>query len=406
MARPDSIEEAQLLQLQAMEPETSATGPSSSTNASYVATWQRDLSYANLQKGEALMALLPSLPETQEARDAMMREILHAHDHFINFENDYLSFYTLPMANTLHQQITELTNFRIVREEVTEYDKEKYSGPAWIVLPWRDYQDYLLHNSFMDIDMGDYWFMNAWASPKEALCFRAYGEASCHQFPPSQQYVLMSLHVDKEKYIQDSKIPTNPKTSLFQRYGGGNDSLVFNMGSKHKFSPDEVDLHSAWIFTPPEALGKLREEVLCKSAFNHFHLMWSFSDRDGLFKFPDNSALCGMLQYYDAFLWLHVGATLPSREAQGDFINGFRWIVERPAYGIQETYLQTSDQIEALRFKSKCEQIGIEFKSYKKDFSLTEEDVEMANGLFTRLVNYLRCPSRSSGDLQMDTSES
>ena len=123
--------------------------------------------------------------------------------------------------------------------------------------------------------------------------------------------------------------------------------------------------------------------------------------------FPGNSALCGMLQYYDAFLWLHVGATLHSREAQDDFIEGFRWIVERPAHGFQETFLHTTEQIEALRFKRKCEEIGIEFKSYKKeDFSLTEEDVELATGFFTSLVKRFRCPSRSSGDLHMDTTES
>jgi hypothetical protein len=143
--------------------------------------------------------------------------LLHEHDPFINFENDYLSFYCLPMANTLHKQIVELDTFRNLREEVTDYDKTKYSGPAWIVFPWRDYPSFLLHNRFMEIDMGDYWFMNSWASPEEALCFRAYGEASCHQFPPGQQYVLMRLHVDKANYTRDLKIPTNPKTSLFQR---------------------------------------------------------------------------------------------------------------------------------------------------------------------------------------------
>jgi hypothetical protein len=106
----------------------------------------------------------------------------------------------------------------------------KFTGPAWIVFPWRDYQDFLLYDSFMEIDLGDSWFMNVWASPAEALCFRAYGEASCHQFPPGIQYVVMCLHIVKENIIRDSKIPKNPKTAFFQRYGGGNDSLVFNMG--------------------------------------------------------------------------------------------------------------------------------------------------------------------------------
>ena len=44
--------------------------------------------------------------------------------------------------------------------------------------------------------------------------------------------------------------------------------------------------------------------------------------------------------------------------------------------------------------------------SDQENFSLTKEDVEMATGFFTRLLSNLRCPSRSSGDLQMEADES
>ena len=122
--------------------------------------------------------------------------------------------------------------------------------------------------------------------------------------------------------------------------------------------------------------------------------------------FPDNSSLCGMLQYYDAFLWLHVGRNLTDIDARDDFINGFRWIVERPAFGFMATNLSTEDMLHAYEFKQLCQENAVEFKSYKEDFSLTEEDVQMATGFFASLAKRLRCPSRSSGDLQMDLSES
>ena len=114
-----------------------------------------------------------------------------------------------------------------------------------------------------------------------------------------------------------------------------------------------------------------------------------------------------MLQYYDAFLWLHVGYSMTDTDARDEFITGFRWIVERPAYGFMETNLSNDDLLQALEFKKLCEQIGVNFTPYNKEnFSLTEEDVEVATGFFTSLVRRIRCPSRSSGDLQMDTSES
>jgi len=114
-----------------------------------------------------------------------------------------------------------------------------------------------------------------------------------------------------------------------------------------------------------------------------------------------------MLQYYDAFFWLHVGSSLGSIEERDEFITGFRWIVERPAYGFMETNLSNDDLLQALEFKRICEHIGVNFTPYNKEnFSLTEEDVEVATGFFTSLVRRLRCPSRSSGDLQMDLSES
>ena len=122
--------------------------------------------------------------------------------------------------------------------------------------------------------------------------------------------------------------------------------------------------------------------------------------------YPDNSSLCGMLQYYDAFLWLHVGYSMVDIEARDEFISGFRWIIERPSFGFMETNLSTDDMTHAYEFKRLCEEIGVEFKSYKEDFSLTEEDVQVVTGLFTSIVKRLRCPSRSSGDLQMDLSES
>ena len=59
------------------------------------------------------------------------------------------------MANTLHQQILGL-EFKNIRDETTDFDQMKYSGPAWIVFPWRDYQSFLIYDSFMDIDLGDY----------------------------------------------------------------------------------------------------------------------------------------------------------------------------------------------------------------------------------------------------------
>ena len=145
-----------------------------------------------------------------------MRELLQAQDPFANFRNEYETFYGAPYENTLHKLIADSTTFEILSPRPEYFDRTKFTGPAWCVLPKRDYSDFLLYKTFMYNDMGNYWFMNAWASPKEALCFRAYGEASCHELPPAQQYVLMCLHIEKERFIKDSEIKNRPKTSFFQ----------------------------------------------------------------------------------------------------------------------------------------------------------------------------------------------
>jgi hypothetical protein len=87
-----------------------------------------------------------------------------------------------------------------------------------------------------------------------------------------------------------------------------------------------------------------------------------------------------MLQFYDAFFWLHVGANMTSIEAKEDFVKGFKWVVERPAYGFEETCLDTPDLMRAVDFEHYCvDQLGVNFTPYKKMKKMTsdmDEDFE------------------------------
>jgi hypothetical protein len=120
----------------------------------------------------------------------------------------------------------------------------------------------------------------------------------------------------------------------------------------------------------------------------------------------------------------------------------FGWVPSRPGYGFTEVKLPQEALDNAYRFKAWCVDQGVIFTEYTKEelhqyneqdfdeedpwgdlqsapissqeqttsdqenFSLTKEDVEMSTGFFTRFLSNLRCPSRSSGDLQMEANES
>ena len=154
-------------------------------------------------------------------------------------------------------------------------------------------------------------------------------------------------------------------------------------------------LHAAFTFRPSKTLGELREDVLCKTAFNHYHLLWSFSGLN-IFKYPSNSSLVEMFRFYDSNLWLHVGASLRNTDDRDAFIEGYRWVVERPAFGPTTVHLKTEDLIEALRFKLQCEEIGVVFASYDEPSSWGNDfEDEQGPSLIERLLQRLRCPSRA-----------
>ena len=102
-------------------------------------------------------------------------------------------------------------------------------------------------------------------------------------------------------------------------------------------------------------------------------------------------------------------------DQKNDFLNNWKWIVEKPAYGVKETLLGQEDLQRAIRARAELLTRYVRVRAYPSRGSSScqqdENDVyqdpwgeewgeEEGASLFTHLFTRLRCPMRNMGDHQ------
>ena len=414
-ARPDSLEEAQLQAIGVGLQEDMDTTRTSPEVARILPSPARPIMIGNEPWSEGFMRVVDEW-KYNNFTDGSART----------------DFETGPFKSMIHKHLAENYELQPLRGKIdferANLRQSDFTPMGFVLLRVREYE-YFIQNEKLSFDwMKDYDFINIWPSLSDAVLQKAYLEASRFSLFSADRYIILGINFHCHKLRDDLRAV---RASTFERYGGNSISVALHRDSGHFFTKDEMTLHEA-SYLNIQSPGELRDMMLAKMVFNHYQACFSFGPN---FERPSPFILCNIFIFYDLDAWLHYGSTLNDNEALS-FIGEehFGWVPSRPGYGFTEVKLPQEALDNAYRFKKWCVDQGLIFKKYElqdfdeedpwgdlqsapmasqeqttsdqENFSLTKEDVEMATGFFTRLLSNLRCPSRSSGDLQMEADES